>query len=192
MRSQYLLFAFVLLAACAPSSPTESSVAVVTPPPTVTAAATETPTSTVTLTSTVTPSRTATPTSTETPAPTKTKELCPIEGQRVEKTGYLSLLEGRYSLDASAYLLAFYENSPTDRIMVRVRGGNQPSSLYFVNEKPKLKDKNGVVINWDSQGGVTYYRTGRKVTISGTYITWIDHGASGSRVVCQPDVTTIE
>ncbi len=72
--------------------------------------------------------------------------------------------------------------------MVRVPGGNQPSSLYFENDKPILKDKNGEIIHWAS----TVYKTNSKVTITGTYITWIDHGGSGSRVVCQPYVATIE
>jgi hypothetical protein len=218
MKFNFILLTFVLLliAACALSTsptPTPTPTKIFTPTytstptrtmtptrtdtptPTMTPTQTMTPTRTDTSTPTMTPTQTMTPTRTDTPTPTMTKEVCALEGQSFRLSGYLSLLEGSYNLDASSYIIAFYPeiDSNSNRIMVRIPGGNKANSMYFQDRIPKIKNQYGTVIPWISQGGVTTYKTAIMVTITGTYITRYTIGFDNTtKVNCTPDIATIK
>lgn len=165
---------------------------------------TKTQTKTSTPTKTQTPSKTSTQTLTITPSSTFTQTLTPTlgrcehEGEQFELNGYLALLEGSYTLDASSYVIAFYfEKTGSDRVMVKIQGGNQRDSMYFQNRIPYIRNHYGAVIPWMTQGGSTIYKTAYEVTITGTYITrYVDRYSSSvgglvKTVECTPSIETI-
>ena len=141
-------------------------------------------------------------TSTQTPEETftltPTLGICEKEGETFELSGYLSLLEGGYNLDASSYIIAFYfEKESSDRIMVKIQGGNKKDSLYFDQRKPYIRNHFNAIIPWKTQGGMTIYKTANEVTITGVYITRYvnginpDTGEYGKIAVCTPSIEAI-
>jgi len=194
----------IFLFSCAIQTPLASLFSTETPIPINTNMATQTQILTNTPTKTEAPIKTSTPTLTITPSPTMTITQTPTlgrcekEGELFELSGYLSLLEGSYSLDASSYIIAFYfEKTGSDRIMVKIPGGNKKNSLYFQNQIPYIRNHYNAIIPWITQGGHTTYKIANEVTITGVYITrYVDRynhtiGDFIKVVECTPSIEAI-
>jgi len=189
----------ILLSSCALPTPHLSPITSETTTPTGTCIPTITITLTPSQTMTCTQTLTVTPSKTATITPTSTLGRCEQEGEKFELEGYLALLEGSFTLDALSYIIAlYYEKTGSDRIMVKIPGGNKNDSLYFQNKIPYIRNHYGAIIPWITQGGYTTYKTANKVTITGTYITrYVDRYNPPTEswhkiVVCTPNIESIQ
>jgi len=188
----------MLLSSCVLPKPFISLIATDTPTPSQTSTPTRTQTQTRSPTSTSTQALTIKPSKTFTLTLKPTLGTCEREGESFELSGYLALLEGSFTLDASSYIIALYfEKTGSDRIMVKIQGGNKSDSMYFQNKTPNIRNHYGAIIPWMTQGGVTTYKTAYEVTITGTYITrYVDRynhttGSFQKSVECTPSIETI-
>lgn len=179
------------------SRPTPTSSPTATSPPTVTLAPTHaaTPAATPTPEATPLPSATLAPAATPTPPPTPTATAMPAAtltptlgpepvqvpitgceqvtlqpGHLAWAEGYLAVLEGTYSRNASQYTIWLEETQlSTTRLRIWIPGGDKPNSMHFEGRVPRIRDQQGAVIPWMTRDGHEVYCTERSVRVEGTW-----------------------
>jgi hypothetical protein len=154
-------------------TPTSTPTPEATPLPSATLAPTSTPTPLDTPTATARPSATFTPTPRPEPVqvPVAGCEQVTLQpGHPAWAEGYLALLEGTYSRNASQYTIWLEETQLSrTRLRIWIPGGDKPNSMHFEGRKPRIRDQQGAIIPWMTQGGYEVYCTQRLLTVEGTW-----------------------